>query len=60
MEPKEQSVADRAEIKVKLIDNGILVKQGPSWRTFNNWFDASIHIGARIEKLKKEWSEKPR
>lgn len=54
MDPVEQSAEARAEIKVKLIENAILVKAGPGWLSFETWDKASSHIGARLEKLKKE------
>ena len=49
----QQSAHDRAEIKIKLIENGVLVKGGIEWFSFKTWDEASKHIGARLEKLKK-------
>lgn len=43
-----QAEQDKAEIKVKVINNGILVKAGEGWFTFKTWDEASIHIGHRI------------
>lgn len=60
MEPQEQSASDRAEIKIKLIENGVLVKIGPEWFSFKTWEEASVHIDARLEKLAKVRQEVPR
>lgn len=51
MSAEEQSAQDRAEIKVKLIENGVLVKVGPEWFSFKTWDEASSHIGGRLERL---------
>lgn len=62
MEPKlQQRTADKAEIKVKLIENGILVGAGPDgWFSFPTWAKASEHIGLRLDRLAKERQEAPR
>lgn len=60
MEPQEQSAEARAEIKVKLIENGVLIKLGPGWLAFPTWPEASAHIAARIEKLKRERDGSPK
>lgn len=54
MTPEQQKAHDQAEIKVKLIDNGVLVKIGPGWFAFDSWVRASECIGRRIETLLHE------
>lgn len=50
----QQSASDKAEIKIKLIDNGLLVKTGQSWLAFTSWTEASAFVNARIVALKKK------
>jgi prefoldin subunit 5 len=50
----QQAAMDTAEIKVKVIENGILVKIGPGWYTFKHWQEASTYIDHRINKLLEE------
>lgn len=61
---QEQSAIDRATIKVKLIENSILVGCGPDgWFSFKTWEGkggASEHIAARLERLEKERHEAAR
>lgn len=57
----QQSAADKATIKVKLIENAFLVGAGPDgWFSFPTWAKASEHIGARFERLSQERLEVPR
>ncbi len=46
-----QSNSDRATIKVQLIDNGVLVKDGAGARAFPSWYDASAFIKTRLDEL---------
>lgn len=55
-----QSEFDRAEIKVKLIDNGVLVKTGNSWLAFDQWERAAVFIGERLKTLDKKRKESAR
>ena len=50
-EREKQSAMDRAEIKVKLLENGVLVKTGQGWFSFKTWSEASFHINSRIKAL---------
>ena len=51
---ESQRQDSQAEIKIKLIENGILVKAGPSgWFTFPDWPTAGKHIAARLEALRR-------
>ena len=52
MDPKEQSAFDKATIKVRLIENAILVTCGEGWLSFETWERASQHIAARVAALK--------
>lgn len=52
MEPQEQSAHDRAEIKIKVLSNGILVKAGIEWSAFPNWVLASDYIAERLASSK--------
>ncbi len=54
MEPHEQSAHDKAQIVVKLIENGVLVKAGSAWFSFPTWTKASEHIGERLKVLQGE------
>ncbi len=56
----QQRNADRAEIKIRLIENGILVGAGQGWFTFQTWERASEHIALRLERLEKERQEAAR
>lgn len=56
----QQSQSDRAEIKIKLLDNGLLIKTGPSWLAFPTWKEASEFVGARIKALEKKRLAAPR
>lgn len=60
-ENQQQRDVDRATIKVKLIENSILVGCGPEgWFSFLKWDGkggASEHIAARLERLVKERAE---
>ncbi len=50
-----QSEVEKATIKVKLIENSILVGCGPDgWFSFATWEKASEHIGIRLERLKSD------
>lgn len=61
MDNTQQSAMDRATIRVKLIENGVMVGCGElGWFAFKTWEDASEHIAARLEKLKKLRQEAPR
>lgn len=51
---EHQSADDRAEIKVKVIENGVLVKTGEGWFSFPDWDSAAPYIGRRIEALRKK------
>ena len=62
-ERQSQAAADRAEIKVKLIENGVLIKAGADgWFSFPGepgnaaagWPAASQHIFARLEALERQ------
>ncbi len=59
-----QSIADRSTIKVKLIENGILVGAGADgYFSFAKWEGkggAGEHIGVRLERLAQERKEIPR
>lgn len=59
-ERSRQSALDRATVKVRLIENGVLVSGGEGWFTFATWAKASEHIGLRLERLAKERQEAPR
>lgn len=63
-QPEKQRTVDKAEIKIRLIENGILVGAGPDgWFSFTKWegqHGASEHIGARLERIAKERQEAPR
>ena len=49
---EQQRQEDRAEIKIKLIENAIIVKDGQGgWRSFPTWAAASFHINSRIKAL---------
>lgn len=54
MEPKEQSVMDKTTIKVRVIENAVMVSAGDGWFSYPTWDKASEHIGIRIERLKAE------
>lgn len=54
MDNKEQSAHDKAQIVVKLIENGVLVKTGPAWFSFATWPEAAEHIGQRLKTLQGE------
>lgn len=50
---QQQSAADGNELRIKLIENAIIVKAGPAgWFAFDDWPKASAHIAARIDVLK--------
>lgn len=56
-----QSLTDRATIKVRLIENGILIGAGiDGYFTFAKWEGkggAAEHIGMRLERLAQERQE---
>lgn len=54
MTPQEQRHTDQAEIKVKLIENGVLVRCGDGWFSFDTWEKASAHIAERLKALEKK------
>ncbi len=55
MSAQDQSAADKAVIKIKLIENGILVGCGiDGWFSFETWERASEHIGMRIKRLESD------
>ena len=47
-----QADHDRAEIKVKVIANGLLVKIASGWFAFDTWEKASAHIALEIKSLR--------
>ncbi len=51
MNAHEQSALEKATIKVRLIENGVLVSSGDGWFTFDSWEGASRHIKHRIDSL---------
>ena len=51
MTPSQQSANDRAEIKIRLIDNGYLVGSGSRWLAFKSWEEASRHISSQVMQL---------
>jgi len=53
-ESKKQSEEDRAIIRVKLIENAVLVGAGAGWHSFADWPDASSYIERRIASLKEK------
>lgn len=53
LNPEEQSANDRSEIKIKVIENGILIRTGSAWLAYDSWARASSAIGHRIEQIKK-------
>lgn len=50
-ERQKQSAEDRAEIKIKLIRNGLLVKCIKGWDAFPSWEKAQEHIAKLIDGL---------
>lgn len=52
--PEQQRDIDLSEIKIKVIDNAILVRLGPAWLSFATWDEASANVGERIATVYKE------
>lgn len=52
--PRQQSEYDNAVIKVKLIENAVLVGAGTGWFSFPDWEKASHHVGARLKILQEQ------
>ena len=55
--PEQQRDLDLSEIKIRVIENAILVKSGTGWLSFQNWSGnggASAHISHRIAKVYSE------
>ena len=60
--PEQQATHDRSEIKVKLCENGLMVKAGEGWLVFEGaegnpvagWIKASEHIRARLLALQQK------
>lgn len=55
--PEQQRDIDLSEIKIRVIENAILVKLGTGWLSFGSWNGkggASDHISHRIGLLYKE------
>lgn len=57
MDAKTQSQTDQAEIKIKLIENGVLVKTGAGWFTFDDDEAAWRHVKARLAALRAKREE---
>lgn len=51
--PEQQRDLDLSEIKIRVIDNAILIKVGVGWLSFKDWPEASKHISHRIQTLYK-------
>lgn len=51
MTPAEQAEQARAEIKIRVIDNAVLVGTAGRWLAFGTWDEASKMIGARVKDL---------
>lgn len=61
--PEQQRDQDMSEIKIRVIQNAILVKLGTAWLSFPEWTGkagASAHIEYRIQALYKERRESVR
>ena len=51
MTPERQRAADQSEIKVKRINNGLLVRGlGDGWLYFKSWEEASPEIGKKLDE----------
>ncbi len=58
--PEQQRDLDLSEIKVRVIENAILIKLGTGWLSFGSWTGkggASEHIDHRIKALFKKRQE---
>lgn len=54
----EQREQERAQIKIRLIENAVLVSGGQhGWFSFPTWAAAASHIEARLQALKKKRQE---
>lgn len=49
--------SDQAEIKIRLAENGLMVRIGKGWLVFPTWAEASTHIEARLKALKEKREE---
>lgn len=57
---EQQRDLDLSEIKIRVIENAILVKLGTAWLSFGSWTGkggASEHIGYRLQTLYKKRKE---
>ena len=54
MTPEQQRAVDQAEIKVRIIDNGLLVRAGRGWLFFKTWEEASAEVGKWLKVVESK------
>lgn len=52
--PEQHRKEEADLIKVRLVENAILVRAGAGWFSFQTWTEASKHIEARLNALKEQ------
>lgn len=53
LQKEHQSAFDKSEVKVKMVQNGFIVKTG-EWFVFPTWEEAVAHMGRHFHAIKKE------
>lgn len=55
MTPEQQRRDSMAEVKIRPIVNGVLVKDATGWRAFDLWGEASSYIEQRLIEIRKAY-----